>query len=175
MDIKKYFLIGMVVFLVMASLGAIAQDAAATAPATASAAEAPAAEAPAAAAAAAPAAAAPAAEKAPEPPKEYTVEKPDAQQLYYGSTKSFYKPASVNFKDIVRATPEFQVTQKKKIETGSAKYWQLVSQASERALRVIAKVGKESEYDLIVLSGYLEGLETPIETTDITDIVLKKL
>jgi len=159
MDLKKYLLLGMVVFLVMASFGAIAEEAAAAEEKPAALAEAEVL----------------AEEKPAEPPKEQKIEKPDAQQVYFGSAKSFFKPASVDFKEAVKATPEYQATKKKKIKSGSAKYWQLISQASERALRVIAKVGEETEYDLIVRSGYLEGMNPPIETTDITEIVLKKL
>lgn len=99
----------------------------------------------------------------------------DEQRIFYGSSMSFEKPGSVKYQDVVSATPEYQEIKDKKIENGTARYWILMSEASNHAVQVISKVGKETDYDIIVADGYLESLETPIEAEDITELVLKKL
>lgn len=102
-------------------------------------------------------------------------DKVDEQRIFYGSSMSFERPGSVNYQEIVRSTPEYIEIRDKKIENGTARYWILMSEASNRAVQLISSVGRDSEYDLIVASGYLESLEPPIETEDITKLVLKKL
>lgn len=99
----------------------------------------------------------------------------DAQKVYYGSTDSFEKPASIDYQAVLRATPEYAEVRDKKVESGTARYWILLSKASDHAARAISAVGRESEYDLIVAAGYLEGLEPPIATEDITTVVVAKL
>jgi len=42
-------------------------------------------------------------------------------------------------------------------------------------VKAIGDVGSETEYDLIVLKGYLEGLNPPITAEDITQLALAKL
>ena len=64
---------------------------------------------------------------------------------------------------------------KKKVEKGSAKYWILLNNASERALRAIGEVAVSTEYDLVVDKGFLGALEPPLEGGDITTQVLDKL
>ena len=100
----------------------------------------------------------------------------DEQKVYWGAPdESFEKPAEVKFEKIVTATPEYEQVKKKKVEPGTAKYWILMSKASEHAVRLIEAVGAETDYDLITAQGYLGGLEPPIPATDVTDLVLAKL
>ncbi|MBI1319241.1 MAG: hypothetical protein GC168_09890 [Candidatus Hydrogenedens sp.] len=99
----------------------------------------------------------------------------DEQRVYWGNTDNFDKPAEVDYKAVVVATPEYQEMKKKKVEKGTAKYWILLNSASERALRVIAAVAKESEFDLVVDRGFMAALEPPIEANDITEGVLKSI
>lgn len=101
--------------------------------------------------------------------------KQDVQKIFYGAPNEFEKPARVNYQDIVKATPEYSSIKKKKIVSGSAKYWILISKASERAQKLITEVGKETPYDLIVADGYLESLEPAIPAEDVTGLVLEKL
>jgi len=102
-------------------------------------------------------------------------DKLDVQKVYWGSAESFEKAAKVNYEAVVRATPEYEEIKKKKIESGTAKYWIQLSMASDRAVRVISQVGQETDYDLIAASGYLGSLEPPIPADDITDMILKKI
>jgi len=99
----------------------------------------------------------------------------DEQRVYWGNTDNFDKPAEVDYKAVVVATPEYQEMKKKKVEKGTAKYWILLNSASERALRVIASVAEDSEFDLVVDRGFLAALEPPIEGNDITEGVLKNI
>lgn len=105
----------------------------------------------------------------------YKIDAPDDQKIFFGSPASFQKPAEVDYALIVRSTPEYASIKKNKIQPGTAKYWILSSGASNRALDLIKQVGKETDYDLIAMKGYLGSLPTPIPAEDITKAVLKKL
>lgn len=97
----------------------------------------------------------------------------DDQKIFWGIASKFEKPGSVDYVALVTATEEYQ--QARKAESGTARYWILVNKANESAVRAISAVGSETDYDLIVIKGYLEGLEPPIETEDITELALAKL
>lgn len=97
----------------------------------------------------------------------------DDQKIFWGVADKFEKPGSVDYVAVVTATDEYQ--QAKKVESGTAKYWILVNKANESAVRAISAVGSETDYDLIVIKGYLESLEPPIETEDITELALAEL
>ena len=107
----------------------------------------------------------------------YTIpaEKIDDQKIFWGSAVSFEKPGKVNYQAIVKATPEYASIKKKKLQTGTAKYWILLSKASDHAVRVISAVGQDTDYDLIAMKGYLGSLDPPIPADDITALVLKKI
>lgn len=102
-------------------------------------------------------------------------EKLDGQKIYWGNATSFDKPGEVNYETVLKATPEFGQLKKKKIERGTAKYYYLMSQASDRAVRAIIEVGRGAEFDLVAAKGYLASLETPIQAEDLTELVLKNL
>ena len=102
-------------------------------------------------------------------------EKVDVKKIYWGSAASFEKPAHVDYEQVVRATPEYESIRKNKIETGTARYWILMSQASDHTIRLINEIGKETDYDFIAASAYMASLEPPIEADDVTELVLKKL
>ncbi len=99
----------------------------------------------------------------------------DASQVYYGSPSSFEKAAEVDIETVIAATPEYQEIIKKKLDQGTGKYWILQGQASNRALKAIADVAAETDYDLIAEQGYLGILDPPIGCQDITDLVVSKL
>lgn len=107
----------------------------------------------------------------------YTIapEQIDDQQIYYGNAQSFEKPAAVDYTAIVKATPEYEEIKKKKIDSGSARYWILMSDASSHAVKAISEVGEESNHDLIVSIGYLGKITPQIPAEDVTEKVLEKL
>jgi hypothetical protein len=102
-------------------------------------------------------------------------DKLDDQKVFWGNPAKFEKPASVDYKAVVMATEEYKSIKQNKIEAGSAKYWILISQASEKAVKAIAAVGKESQYDLIVAKGYLESVGLTVQPTDATNAVLERI
>lgn len=102
-------------------------------------------------------------------------DKVDVKKVYWGSAASFEKPACVDYERVVRATPEYESIRKNKVETGTAKYWILMSQASDHAIRLINEVGKETDYDFIAASAFMASLDPPIEADDVTELVIKKL
>jgi Skp family chaperone for outer membrane proteins len=101
--------------------------------------------------------------------------KVDAQKIFWGSTTGFDKAAEIDFEAIVKATPEYKEIKKKKLEQGTAKYWILFSQASDRAVRAVSEIGEESTYDLVAAAGYLGSLEPAIPADDITKAVIKHM
>lgn len=101
-------------------------------------------------------------------------EKVDGQKIFWGSAARFDKPAKVDYEKIVKATPEYGEIKKQKIESGSAKYWIQLSKASDHAVKVISRVGQNTDYDFICAIGYLGSLEPPIQAEDITPLVLKR-
>ncbi len=102
-------------------------------------------------------------------------DKVNEQKVFWGNPAKFEKPAAVDYKAIVMATDEYKSIKQNKIDTGSAKYWILISQASEKAVKAVAAVGKESQYDLIVAKGYLESVGLTVQPTDVTNAVLERL
>jgi hypothetical protein len=107
----------------------------------------------------------------------YTIpaDKLDPNKVYYGTTSAFQKPGEVNYEDLVKATPEYKEVKGSKIESGTGKYWILMSQATDRTVKAISVVGEESDYDLIAAQGYLGKLEPSIPADNITDMVKKKI
>lgn len=99
----------------------------------------------------------------------------DEQKIFYGSGEAFEKAAEVDYSEIVKSTPEYQEIRDKKIEKGTARYWILINNASQHAVRVISQVGKDTEHDLITALGYLGDLESPIDSENLTELVLEKL
>jgi hypothetical protein len=104
---------------------------------------------------------------------------PDAQldtsRVFYGSPAAFDKPAEVDIDAAIQSTPEYQEIVKKKIDSGTGKYWILISEATDRVHRAISDIGKVNEYDLIAQKGYLGALEPPVSCVDITGHVLEAI
>ena len=99
----------------------------------------------------------------------------DASQIYYGSPSSFENAAEVDIETLIVATPEYQEITKEKLDQGMAKYWILKYEAYNRALRAILDVAAETDFDLIAEQGYLENLDPPIGSQDITELALSEL
>jgi len=102
-------------------------------------------------------------------------DKIDTQKIFFGGAAAFDKAAEVDYEMVIRATPEYEEVQKKKIEPGTGKYWILLSQASDRVVRAISDVGQETEYDLITAQAYLGGLEPAIPSDNITQLIVDKV
>jgi len=99
----------------------------------------------------------------------------DKKKVFWGSPRQFENPAEVQYETVVKATPEYQEIQKKKIKRGTGRYWLLLSQASERVVRTIREMGSKTDYDLIAAQGYLGGLDPPIPANDITEDVIEAM
>jgi len=102
-------------------------------------------------------------------------EKIDEQKIYWGTAVKFNKPGVVKFDEIVQSTPEFAGIKTRKIEPGTAKYWIMLSKASEKAVRTIQEVAQESQFDLIAEFNYWQSLNEQIPAEDITQKVLERL
>lgn len=101
------------------------------------------------------------------------VEQVDSQKVYWGAPSGFDKAGEVRYDEIVKATPEYR--ELKSVERGTGKYWILLSQASDRAVRAISQVGQSSDFDLITAKDYLAKLSPAIPAEDITNKVINKM
>jgi hypothetical protein len=99
----------------------------------------------------------------------------DQKKVFWGLPSSFEKPGEVEYEEIIKKTDEFREVKKKRVARGTGKYWILMSQASDRAVKAIAVVGEVAEYDLIASQGYLGSLSEPIPADDVTDLALDAL
>ena len=99
----------------------------------------------------------------------------EVQRIFFGDTENFEKAATVRIEDVVKSTPEYDEIKKNKIERGTGKYWILIEQATDRAVQAINEVASESDYDLFAADGYLDNLEPPIPSVDVTNLVLSKV
>ncbi|MBI4556785.1 MAG: hypothetical protein HY706_04315 [Candidatus Hydrogenedentes bacterium] len=97
------------------------------------------------------------------------------QKVYWGKAHAFDKPGGIRYDDVLRATPEYQELKGKKVERGTGKYWILLSQASDRAVRAISRVGQESKYDFIAEHDYLTSVKPAIPAEDITPLVIQAI
>ena len=97
------------------------------------------------------------------------------EEIFAGNPLNFAKPAEIDMKVLIMATPEYQEIKKKKIEKGTGKYWILFNHATERAHKAIKELIKEDKYDLLTNEGYLDKLTTPIKCENITKKALKIL
>jgi len=102
-------------------------------------------------------------------------DKIDVQKVYLGAPSGFEKAAKIDYESVIKATPEYEEVKRKHIEPGTGKYWILLSQASNRAVRAISEVGQHTGYDFIAAQAYLGGLEPGIPSEDITPLVLDRV
>lgn len=96
----------------------------------------------------------------------------DPKKVYWGSAGSFEHAGEMDYQRVIKATPEYSQIKRKRIQRGTGKYWILLSQASDRVVRTISRVGQKTECDLIAARGYLAGLEPPIPAEDVTQLML---
>lgn len=99
----------------------------------------------------------------------------DPTKVFFGDPSSFENPAEVDLARVIMATDEYQEIEKKKIKKGTGKYWELMSKATDRAIRAVLGVGRDSNFDLICSAGYLSACDPPIEAEDATDLAISKL
>jgi len=99
----------------------------------------------------------------------------NTQKVFFGTCNQFKNPAEIDYETIIRQTPEYKEIQHKKLEAGTAKYWLLMSDATERVVRYVSEVAQEEKYDLISSQGYLSSLKKPIPAHDATQCVVDKI
>ena len=102
-------------------------------------------------------------------------DKIDSQKIFFGGGAAFNNPGEIDYDTAIRATPEFEEVQNKKMEPGTGKYWILLSQASDRVVKAISEVGQEGGYDLIAAQSYLGNLDPAIPSDNITQLIIDKI
>jgi len=96
----------------------------------------------------------------------------DPKKVYWGMSSSFEKAGEIDYERAIKATPEYDQIAKQKVQRGTGKYWILLSQASDRVVRSISRIGQETACDLIASRGYLASLNPPIPAEDVTQVLL---
>ncbi len=99
----------------------------------------------------------------------------DPKKVYWGLAAGFERAGEIDYRRVIKATPEYIEIKRERIQRGTGKYWILLSQASDRVVRTISQVAQETDCDLIASRGYLASLETPIPAEDITQLLLDNL
>ena len=99
----------------------------------------------------------------------------DPTKVFFGNPLSFENPSEVDLGRVIMATDEYQEIKKKKIKKGTGKYWELMSKATDRAIRAVLGIGSDGNFDLICAAGYLSACDPPIEAEDATDLAISKL
>ena len=102
-------------------------------------------------------------------------DKVDESKIYHGSASSFEKAAEVDIDKVLEATPEYQEISKDKVKRDTGKYWLLQGDASNRVIKAIKEVAEKTDFDLIAEKGYLGKLKPPVESEDITKLVVEKI
>jgi hypothetical protein len=99
----------------------------------------------------------------------------DPKQIFFGDPKAFDSPAAVDIQTIIETTSEYKEIKKEKIKRGTAKYWILLSKATDRAIEAIADVAEDEGYDLIAARDYLKDLEPIVAAKNVTKTVVEKI
>lgn len=99
----------------------------------------------------------------------------NTQKVFFGTCTQFKNPAEIDYETIIRQTPEYKEVMRKKLEAGTAKYWLLMSEASDRVVKYVNEVAQEEQYDLISSQGYLSSLKKPIPVQNVTQSVVDKI
>lgn len=100
-------------------------------------------------------------------------DKQDKTVVFYGSLDSFDNAAEVSIDLIIYKTEEYKTITKEKIKRGTGKYWILMEKASKKVKNAIEQFGKDNDYDLVVLRGYIKSVNDEIPVTDITDKIIE--
>lgn len=101
--------------------------------------------------------------------------KVDASKVRFGKLSEVDlkkdKVAVVNSKKIYLEIPAYKTIVKDKVEKGSARYIQLMEEATALYRSTLEKVAKDKSVQLIVETGGVSG----IKTTDLTDAIIESL
>ncbi len=98
----------------------------------------------------------------------------DKSKVRYGNLADFdatkgHKVATVRSKDVYKQIPAYQTIVKEGIERGTARWNQLMKQATAQFKKALKSVATSGSYVLIVEEGAITGYTTTDATTDIID------
>ena len=95
------------------------------------------------------------------------------QKIYFGLPTKFYNPAIIDFELAIKSTPEYEKLSK--TDFGTAKYWIILSRATDIVIVNIRKKAIESGFDLVVEKKYWNSLNINISSIDITNSVIETI
>ncbi len=91
-----------------------------------------------------------------------------------GCASNCTKPATVAYKEVRDATPEWQEIESEGVRRGSARFTLLSARMRQRILAAVGLVAINSGHDLVVTRGDIEDARG-LEVEDITDLVIDEL
>jgi Mg2+/Co2+ transporter CorB len=100
----------------------------------------------------------------------------DHTKVRYGNSDLFkedkgYVVAVLDSKQVYSNIPAYKKISKEKVQKGSARYYQLMSEATKVYRNTLSKVARNNDYFLIVEVGGITGYPT----TEITKICIEQL
>ncbi len=112
-----------------------------------------------------------------EPPhkeKEEARYRVDRNKIYFGSEKTFKRPAVIRADEIYAAIPSYRKIDEKGLTRDDPEYWPLMRKTTVLFVRALRKVCEREAYDLVAESGSL-STETGDEVPEITRAVIASL
>ena len=98
-----------------------------------------------------------------------------ARSILFGSARHCRAPATIDFKQVLDATPEMQQIQEDQIPKGSARYIILVAKAVKRIRKAVGQVAVAEKRDCVVKAGSIRENPKNLEVVDLTDKVIESL
>jgi hypothetical protein len=98
-----------------------------------------------------------------------------ARSVLFGNARHCRAPATIDYKQVLDATPEMQQIQEEEIPKGSARYIILVAKAVKRIRKVVANVAVAEKRDCVVKEGAIRENPKDLEVVDLTDKVIENI
>jgi hypothetical protein len=110
-------------------------------------------------------------------PAEYWADEPRPtvrdHLAYFGDPASFRTPAVVRADAVFLSVPEYRTLVRERLKEGDARYWFLLSRASQRFRAAVERAARDAGHDLVAETGAVDwpGHEIPDITTAANDEV----
>lgn len=94
--------------------------------------------------------------------------------VLYGSTSNTTKPATIDYKRVMKKTPEYRTIRSEGVRKGSARYDLLMAAMRKRIKRAAKAAAQAGSYDCVVRKGDVKDARG-LEVADLTDEVIGEL
>ena len=84
---------------------------------------------------------------------------PSSNNIFYGTDATVKEFRVVDYNTLIKSTPEYKEIYNGKIESGTGKYWILMSQATDRIIKAINDYAKGNSIDCIAKRSSVNSFE----------------